>query len=186
MLYEIAKEIQARLDERGYRLKVEFDERGFDVEIPTENVALLSYSESGDDFSAATGPGANPRNVLRCDTGFQILVMGVDTRAGARPHDHKRIAIHHRNAVLCELVSVAQKRKNNIPQLSGGFLPRAEGQTSEYGARYMISGAIAIGIARPAADVVPADTLGGVETTTTVTSPELDGSEEICLAAPAA
>lgn len=179
MLYEIAKEIQARLAARGYALKVEYDERGFDVDVVTENIALISYADAGDDFSAPTGPGQNAKVVLRCDTGFQILVMAVDTRPGARPHEHKRLATHHRNAVLCELVSVLQVRTTPWGHLTGAFLPRPENQTSEYGARYLITGAIAVGVARPPVSVVPASTMSS-STTTTITSPELDDATDTC------
>lgn len=186
MLYEIAKEIQARLDERGYPLKIRFDEDGFDRVTNNENLALIGYSDAGDDFAPPMGPGQNSKVVLRCDTGFEIHVIGVSTRAGARPHDHKRVATHHRNAVLCELVSVLQARKNAPANLKGGFVAPTEGTTSEYGARYIIAGSITIGIARPAVDTVAANTLGGVETTTAITSPELDTSTETCITAPAA
>lgn len=188
MLYEIAKEITSRLKARGYPLEVRFDEDGF-IRSPgttTENLALISYSDSGDDLSPPVGVGGNGKIVLRCDTGVEILVMGVSNVSGARPHEHKRVCIHHRNAVLCELVSVIQERKNAWGHLSGGFVAPPDGTVSEYGARYLITCAIAIGIARPAADVVPANTLGGVETTTTIKTPGLEDSIETCTTTPEA
>lgn len=147
MLYEIATQLEAALQAKGYDIDVRYTERG-ERDAPAEERIVIGHERAGgvERFSATVGPGGNPRPAMTRTSSAVLRIYGQSTVAGAAIQDHERQVEAWLEPVLVELRKILRQRRqvDSIADWSGGFIePEAQAGTEVWpGAVYELRFAV--------------------------------------------
>lgn len=121
MIYEVARELETALRDKGVPLPVVYGPEPTRGDSQRERIVV---QRTEDDFGPLRSQWTNPRGKgLAILQGVTIRIYARSPMGGSRIHDHERRAYHVLDRIIVALDKVVRSRKNNVAITAGGIVP---------------------------------------------------------------